>query len=345
MTDTVHTHDEERSAPSSTTAYLAQAGRSTRDDDAFVARSVTLGPLRPSDLLVRVEAVSVNPVDTKTRHGLRSGTKQLGWDASGVVEAVGTDVSRFAVGDAVWYAGALDRPGTNADLHLVDERLVGRRPASLDHAAAAALPLTAITAWETLFERFRLTEDSTGTLLVVGAPGGVGSVLVQLAKARTGLTVVGTAGRAASRDWVTSMGADHVVDHHDLVREVRAVAPEGVDFVFTAHSAANVPAFADLVRPFGEITAIDDPRGLDLYPLKRKSISWHWELMFTRSAFGTPDMVRQGRLLDELADLVDAGRVRSTVSSVVRGFDAAGLREAHAQVADGTAIGKVVVAR
>jgi zinc-binding alcohol dehydrogenase family protein len=331
--------------PTSTRAFLAQAGRSIRDEDAFVARDVPLAPLRPHDLLVRVEAVSVNPVDTKSRHGLRSGTKQLGWDASGVVEAIGSAVTRFAVGDAVWYAGALDRPGTNAELHVVDARIVGRRPTSLDHAAAAALPLTGITAWETLFERFRLTEQSTGTLLVVGAPGGVGSVLVQLAKARTGLTVVGTAGRPESREWVTAMGADHVVDHRDLVRNVRAVAPEGVRYVFTAHSAGNVQAFAELLRPFGEVTAIDDPRGLDLYPLKRKSVAWHWELMFTRSSFGTPDMSEQGRLLDALADLVDAGRVRSTVTSVVQGFDAEGLREAHRQVAGGTTIGKVVVSR
>ncbi|QWS32567.1 zinc-binding alcohol dehydrogenase family protein [Curtobacterium aetherium] len=345
MTVTDPSNRSHRTAPTTTRAFLAQAGRSVRDDDAFVTREVPLAPLRPHDLLVRVEAVSVNPVDTKSRHGLRSGTKQLGWDASGVVEAVGPAVTRFDVGDAVWYAGALDRPGTNAELHVVDARIVGRRPASLDHAEAAALPLTGITAWETLFERFRLTEQSTGTLLVVGAPGGVGSVLVQLAKARTGLTVVGTAGRPESREWVTAMGADHVVDHRDLVRNVRAVAPEGVQYVFTAHSAGNVQAFADLVQPFGEITAIDDPRGIDLYPLKRKSIAWHWELMFTRSSFSTPDMAEQGRLLDALADLVDAGRVRSTVTSLVQGFDAAGLREAHRQVADGTAIGKVVVAR
>lgn len=344
MTDT-GTHRTGRDVPTTTRAFLAQGGRSVRDEDAFVVRDVPLHPVRPHDLLVRVEAVSVNPVDTKTRQGLRSGTKQLGWDASGVVEAVGSEVTRFSVGDAVWYAGTLDRPGTNAELHLVDERLVGRRPATLDHAEAAALPLTGITAWETLFDRFRLTESSTGTLLVVGAPGGVGSVLVQLAKARTGLTVLGTAGRSESRDWVSSMGADHVVDHHDLVGGVRSVAPDGVDYVFTAHSAGNVTAFADLVRPFGQITAIDDPRGLDLYPLKRKSIAWHWELMFTRSAFGTPDMGEQGLLLDALADLVDAGRVRTTATSVVRGLDPAGLREAHRQVAGGTAIGKVVVAR
>ncbi|WP_219810660.1 zinc-binding alcohol dehydrogenase family protein [Curtobacterium sp. BH-2-1-1] len=345
MTTTAPNSSANRNIPTMTRAFLAQGGRSIRDEDAFLAQEVPLPQLGPRDLLVRIEAVSVNPVDTKSRQGLRSGTRQLGWDASGTVEAVGEQVTRFAAGDAVWYAGALNRPGTNAELHTVDERLVGRRPTTLDHAEAAALPLTGITAWETLFERFRLTSDSAGTLLVVGAPGGVGSVLIQLAKARTALTVIGTAGRAESQQWVTKMGADHVVDHHDLVRGVRSVAPDGVDFVFTAHSANNVAAFADIVRPFGEITAIDDPRGLDLYPLKRKSIAWHWELMFTRSAYGTPDMGAQGKLLDALADLVDAGQVRSTATSIVRGFDAAGLREAHRQVADGTAIGKVVVAR
>jgi zinc-binding alcohol dehydrogenase family protein len=332
-------------SPATTTAYLAQAGRTLQDPEAFVAREVPVPELRPHDLLVRVEAVSVNPVDTKSRGSLRSGTRQLGWGASGVVEAVGDRVTRFAVGDEVWYAGDIGRPGTNADLHAVDERSVGHKPASLDHAAAAALPLTAITAWETLFDRFGLTADSEGTLLVVGAPGGVGSILVQLAKRLTRLTVIATAGRPESRAWVESLGADHVVDHRDLVAQVRAVAPQGVDLLFTAHSAGNVEAFAEVVRPFGHITAIDDPQRLDLMPLKRKSIAWHWELMFTRAAFGTPDMAEQGRLLDEVARLVDAGELRTTVRTRIAGLDAEGLRRAHEIVASGGAIGKVVVHR
>lgn len=328
-----------------TQAYVAQAGRSIRDPDAFISVPKRLGPPRARDLVVRVEAVSVNPVDTKTRQGLRSGTRQLGWDASGVVVGVGSEVAGYRPGDEVWYAGALGRPGTNADLHLVDERLVGRKPTTIDHAHAAALPLTGITAWETLFDRFRLTSASTGNLLVVGAPGGVGSVLIQLAKARTGLTVIGTGGRPESTDWVRSMGADHVVDRRDLRASVAAVAPAGVDFIFSAHSAGNVPVFTDLLRPFGEVTAIDDPHGLDLYPLKQKSITWHWELMFTRAAYETPDMSNQGRLLTDLAALVDAGTVRSTATQIIQGLNPDGLREAHQLVTDGRAIGKVVVTR
>jgi zinc-binding alcohol dehydrogenase family protein len=328
-----------------TRALLAQAHRSLDETDAFIERTLPLGRMRDGDLLVRIEAVSINPVDTKSRAGLRSGTKQLGWDASGVVEAVGAGVTSFRPGDEVWYAGELGRPGSNADHQLVDARLVGKKPRTIDHAQAAALPLTAITAWESLFERLRLRPDSTGTLLVIGAPGGVGSILIQLAKARTGLTVIGTAGRQASRDWVARMGADHIIDRHDLVAGVRGVAPEGVHYLFTAHSAGSIPSYAEVVRPFGEIVAIDDARGQDLYPLKRKSIAWHWELMFTKSGFQTADMGSQGALLSELADLVDAGRISTTATTTLRGLTPDNLRVAHGLVADGGAIGKVVVAR
>lgn len=326
-----------------TTAYLAQAGRELDDTDVFIARTVPIPELRPHDLLVRVHAVSVNPVDIKSRNSMSSGTRQLGWDASGVVEAVGPAVSRFSVGDEVWYAGDITRPGTNAELHAVDERIVGHKPTTLDHSAAAALPLTAITAWESLFDRFRLTADSTGTLLVVGAPGGVGSILIQLAKKLTGLTVIATASRPETSDWARSLGADHVVDHRNLAREVQDLAPDGVDLIFTAHSSGNVQTFADIAKPFAQITAIDDPQALDLLPLKAKSITWHWELMFTRAMFATSDMIEQGNLLDEVARLVDNGTVRSTVTTVIPGLNAEGLRTAHRLVAAGTAIGKIVV--
>lgn len=330
-------------AVTTTTAYLAQAGRELDDTDAFIARTITIPDLRPHDLLVRVHAVSVNPVDIKSRNSMPSGTRQLGWDASGVVEAVGPAVTRFTVGDEVWYAGDITRPGTNAELHAVDERIVGHKPTTLDHPAAAALPLTAITAWESLFDRFRLTPDSTGTLLVVGAPGGVGSILIQLAKKLTGLTVIATAARPESSDWVRSLGADHVVDHRSLARGVQNLAPDGVDLVFTAHSTGNIQTFADIAKPFAQITAIDDPQDLDLLPLKAKSITWHWELMFTRAMFTTEDMIEQGNLLDEVARLVDSGTVRSTVTTVIPGLNAEGLRAAHELVAAGTAIGKIVV--
>ena len=194
----------------------------------------------PRDLLVRVEAVSVNPVDTKVRRGVDPAgeLKVLGYDAAGVVVGVGPEVTRFRVGDEVYYAGSIGRPGTNPQFHLVDERITGHKPATLDFAEAAALPLTTITAWEALFDRFRLAKDSTGTLLVMGAAGGVGSVLVQLARALTGVTVIGTASRAESQQWVTELGAHHAVDHHgDLVAAVREVAPDGVDYIFTPRTA------------------------------------------------------------------------------------------------------------
>ncbi|VXB79540.1 zinc-binding alcohol dehydrogenase family protein [Nocardioides sp. AX2bis] len=329
--------------PATTTAWVARGGRGPDDEDAFTETTVEVPAPEGHDLRVRVAAVSVNPVDTKVHAGLAEGTQQLGWDASGVVESVGSEVTRFAPGDEVYYAGDLTRPGTDAGLHLVDERVVGRKPATLDHAQAASLPLTAITAWETLFDRFGLAADSTGTLLVVGGAGGVGSVLVQLARQLTGLTVVATAGREESRAWVEGLGAHHVVDRRDLVAAVGEVAPDGVDLVFTAHSAGNVEAFAEVLRPFGEVVAIDDPEQLDLLPLKGKSIAWHWELMFTRSMQGTADLVEQGRLLDRVADLVDDGTLRHTATTVVEGLDATTLREAHRRLASGSTIGKVVL--
>jgi zinc-binding alcohol dehydrogenase family protein len=299
----------------------------------------------PHDLLVRVEAVSVNPVDTKVRNQVDPGgeLKVLGYDAAGVVTATGAEVTRFAVGDEVYYAGSIGRPGTNSELHLVDERIVGHKPASLDFAEAAALPLTAITAWEALFDRFRLGSESTGTLLVMGAAGGVGSMIVQLARVLTGVTVIGTASRPESRAWATGLGAHHVVDHHgDLVADVAAVAPDGVDHVFTPFSAGNVQKFAELLRPGGDITAIDEPEGLDLLPLKAKSLTWHWELMFTRPLFA-PEDTAQSELLDTVARMVDDGRLRGTVSEHLRPINAATLRRAHELVEAGSMTGKVVV--
>ena len=249
------------------------------DPESLVDVELPVPRPRPHDLLVRVEAVSVNPVDVKVRASSdpRGDVKVLGYDAAGVVEAVGDRVTLFAVGDEVYYAGSIARPGTNSQLHLVDERITGPKPASLSFAEAAALPLTTITAWEALFDRLRLTPESTGTLLVLGAAGGVGSILVQLARRLTGLTVVGTASRPESRDWVTGLGANHVVNHHDdLAKAVSAIAPDGVDAVFSPHSAGMIETFAKLVRPYGDIVAIDEPDGLDLLPLKTKSIAWHW---------------------------------------------------------------------
>jgi len=299
----------------------------------------------PRDLLVRVEAVSVNPVDTKVRRGVDPAgeLKVLGYDAAGVVAAVGSEVSRFVVGDEVYYAGSIGRPGTNSAFHLVDERITGHKPTSLDFAEAAALPLTTITAWEALFDRFRLGKDSTGTLLVMGAAGGVGSMIIQLARALTGVTVIGTASREESRAWVTELGAQHVVDHHaDLVAAVRAVAPGGVDYIFSPFSEGNVAAYAELLRPGGEVTAIDEPEGLDLLPLKDKSLTWHWEMMFTRPLFA-PEDPSQHELLESAAHLVDSGVLRSTVGQRLEPISASTLRRAHELVESGAMTGKVVI--
>ncbi|MEN4475619.1 zinc-binding alcohol dehydrogenase family protein [Mycolicibacterium cosmeticum] len=316
------------------------------DPDALQEVRVDVPELRPHDVLVRVHAVSVNPVDIKRRRGLQPSATPtiLGFDAAGVIEAVGPQVSTLAVGDEVWYAGDVSRPGTNAELHAVDERIVSRKPKSLSFKDSAALPLTTITAWEALFERFGLTADSTGDLLVLGAAGGVGSVMIQLAKKLTGVRVIATASRDDSRDWALRLGADVVIDHHDLQRQALDVAPEGIDYVFSPHSAGNVETYATITKPFGHITAIDEPEGLELVALKPKSIAWHWELMFTRALFSY-DMIAQQRLLAAAADLVDRGELRSTITTAIDDFSAAGLREAHRLVESGHMIGKVVVHR
>lgn len=301
------------------------------------------------DLLVRVEAISVNPVDTKVRKRSdpQGADKVLGWDAAGTVVAVGGEVSLFKPGDAVYYAGAIDRPGSNAQLQLVDERIVGRKPNSLDFAEAAALPLTSITAWELLFDRLGVPRDNTaGSVLIVGAAGGVGSMAVQLARKLTGLTVIGTASREASRDWVLSMGAHHVIDHHgDLDAQVRAVSPLGVNYVLSlTHTEQHYAAIVDVLKPQGRVALIDDPATLlDIRLLKAKSLSLHWESMFTRSLFHTEDMQAQHRLLNEVADLVDAGVLRTSVRENLGRIDAANLRRAHELLEDGSSIGKWVL--
>jgi zinc-binding alcohol dehydrogenase family protein len=332
--------------PRTTTAIASLRPGRAQDPDSFVPVEVALDPPGPHDLLVEVRAVSVNPVDHKVRTSfdVADAPKVLGYDAAGVVVAVGAEVDSFAVGDEVWYAGSVARSGTNAALHLVDERVVGPKPSTLSFAEAAAMPLTSITAWEVLFDRLRLTAGSTGTLLVVGGAGGVGSMVVQLARALTGLTVVATAARPESERWATEMGAHHVVDHRDLVASVREVAPGGVDHVVSAFSDGNVEAYAELLPVHGAVVAVDDPVGLDLLPLKAKSQTWHWELMFTRP-LSLPDDPYQHHLLEEVARLVDAGRVRTTMTEHLTPLDADALRAAHLLVESSRVVGKVVVSR
>jgi NADPH2:quinone reductase len=314
--------------------------------DIEIAKPIPLG----RDLLVQVKAVSVNPVDTKVR--MRADPKGgepkiLGYDATGIVAAVGPDVTLFKVGDEVWYAGSIIRPGTNSEFHLVDERIVGAKPKSLDFAAAAALPLTSITAWEVLFDRFRVVRNGGEgkSLLIIGGAGGVGSIAIQLARMLTKLTVIATASRPETQAWCRELGAHHVIDHSKPMGEqLQAIGHRFVDYVFgVTESGGHFDTIADVVAPQGKFALIDDPKSLDVAKLKGKSVSLHWEAMFTRSTFQTPDMIAQHRLLNEVATMVDQGAIRTTVAENLGPINAANLRRAHAMVESGRMRGKVVL--
>ena len=305
----------------------------------------------PRDLLVRVMAISVNPVDTKIRRNVSPGAgeaKVLGWDVAGEVLEVGAEVRQFRPGDKVFYAGAIDRAGANSELHVVDERIVGRMPGSLDFARAAALPLTAITAWELLFERLGVREgkgDERQSLLVIGAAGGVGSILVQLARQLTGLTVIGTASRAETQQWVRELGAHHVIDHSQpLLPQLKALGHDQVSMVASlTHTDQHLDPLIEALEPQGKLALIDDPAQLDVVKLKRKSLSLHWEFMYTRSLFQTEDMVEQHRLLNRVSQLIDDGVLKTTVGEHFGRIDAANLRRAHALLESGKARGKIVL--
>ena len=304
------------------------------------------------DLLVRIEAVSVNPVDTKLRAPkaqVEATPKVLGYDAAGVVVAIGPEVTLFKVGDAVYYAGDVTRPGTNAQLQLVNERIVGHKPAKLDFAEAAALPLTTLTAWELLFDRFGFDADGGDqerTLLVIAGAGGLGSIALQLAR-RAGLTVIATASRPETIDWCRRMGADHVIDHRQPLRpQLEQAGFRHVDAI--ACLTAVEPYWTqivDLIAPQGRIGLVVGLRGpLDMEAIKNKSASVHWEFMFTRAMFGTPDMQRQHEILERVAQLIDAGELRSTLTQTLQPINAANLREAHRLIESGATIGKVALA-
>ncbi|TDG09853.1 zinc-binding alcohol dehydrogenase family protein [Paraburkholderia guartelaensis] len=305
----------------------------------------------PRDLLVEVHAVSVNPVDVKVRANMapESGEpKVIGWDASGVVRAVGRDVTLFKPGDRVWYAGSLLRAGTNSELHVVDERIVGHMPQSLNFAEAAALPLTSITAWELLFDRLKVPEgtaSSGDSLLVIGAAGGVGSILVQLARKLTGLTVIGTASRPETSKWVSELGAHHVIDHtKPLSQELKRIGMEGVDYIASLNQTdRHFDEIVASINPQGHLALIDDPELFDFRKLKRKSVALHWEFMFTRSMFGTKDQIRQHELLDRMASLIDEGVLRTTLNESFGTINAANLRRAHELVETNRSRGKLVL--
>jgi NADPH2:quinone reductase len=303
------------------------------------------------DLQVAVKAISVNPVDTKVRR--RAAPKEgeppkvLGYDAAGVVAAVGPDVTLFKPGDEVWYAGSIIRPGTNSEFHLVDERIVGARPRSLDFASAAALPLTSITAWEVLFDRFGIARNGGEgkSLLIVGGAGGVGSIAIQLARTLTRLTIIATASRAETQSWCRELGAHHVIDHsRPMPEQVKAIGHRFVDYIFgVTESGEHFDAIAEIIAPQGKFALIDDPKSLDVAKLKGKSASLHWEAMFTRSTFQTADMDAQHKLLNEVARMVDSGAIRTTVQENLGRISAASLKRAHAMIESGRTRGKIVL--
>ncbi len=304
----------------------------------------------PRDLQVEVRAVSVNPADTKLRATTNPSPgeiKILGFDAAGVVRTVGKDVTSFRPGDRVWYAGSIARPGTDSQLHLVDERITGKMPQTLDFVRAAALPLTSLAAWELLFDRLQVTSNPSPPgeqLLVIGATGGVGSVLVQLARKLTPLTVVGTASNAAGRAMVLSNGAHYVIDYGDLPGELKRVGVPSVAYVASlTHTDTHLAAISEAILPGGRLGIIDDPVGLDTMILKSKCVSVHWEFMFSRSLFQTQDMAEQGRILSRVAELIDQGTLSPTIAENYGTINAQNLRRAHASVEAGHTHGKIVL--
>ncbi|WP_299875304.1 zinc-binding alcohol dehydrogenase family protein [uncultured Cocleimonas sp.] len=311
------------------------------------------------DILVKVAAVSVNPVDTKVRMRAEAEGDQhkiLGWDAVGEVVAVGEDTELFKVGDQVWYAGDITRQGSNSEFQLVDERIVGTKPSSLSNEEAAAMPLTAITAYELLFARLDFTPGQTDadaeagspkpTILIMGAAGGVGSILTQLAKKLTNATVIGTASRPESEQWVRDLGADHVINHHQpLVAQLNDLGIINVTHVISLnHTEQHFPQLVEALAPQGKLALIDDPEnGLDITLLKVKSLSLHWELMYTRSMFNTWDMQKQHDLLNQISQLIDDGVIKTTLGENYGTINAENLKRAHAHIETNQAVGKVVL--
>jgi len=304
------------------------------------------------DLLVEIRAVSVNPVDTKVRASASVEDGQyrvLGYDAAGVVKAVGSEVTLFKPGDEVFYAGAVNRQGTNAEYHLVDERIVGRKPKTLSFEQAAALPLTAITAYEAMFHRMKVQDPVPGAanaILIIGGAGGVGSIAIQLARRLTDLTIIATGSRPETKAWISELGAHHVIDHSQpLAPQVEALGIGFPAFVFsTTQTEKHVADVLELIAPQGRFSLIDDPKEpMDLRPFKRKSLSIHWEMMFARPVWQTADMIEQHKLLNHVADMVDAGDIRTTLNETYGAINAANLKRAHSMIESGRTKGKIVL--
>ncbi len=303
--------------------------------------------LKDRDLLVKVKAISVNPVDTKVRRNpvAAGNTRILGWDAVGEIVEVGSGVQHFKVGDQVWYAGDLTRDGSNAEYQAVDERIVSLKPQSLSDAEAAALPLTAITAWEMLFDRFNVDLDQSDNILVIGGAGGVGSIAIQLLKAKTNLKVIATASREETKAWVKSLGADYVIDHtEDLNTQIKALGLDAPRYIFSTNQTETyLPQISKLIAPQGKFGLIDDPKSLDIGEFKSKSVSVHWEFMFTRSMFNTTDIEQQSQLLHQVAELVDNHRIKTTLNHTLGKINAQNLKLAHELIESGRTKGKIVL--
>jgi zinc-binding alcohol dehydrogenase family protein len=306
---------------------------------------------RPNDIVVRVKAVSINPADHKIRERVApegEAPKILGYDASGIVESVGSSASIFKPGDEVFYAGDMTRDGTNAELHAVDERVVGYKPKSLDWAQAAALPLTSLTAWEVLFDRLKVpygTMSQQGTLLIINGAGGVGSILIQIASLLTGLKVVATASRPETIEWVTQMGAHHVIDHHKPFRpQLEALGINQVEYVVGLTATdKHLPQIYDVIAPQGHIGIVDDSPSLDIAAFQMKAVSISWELMFVRPMFATPDILQQHKILNEVSKLVDRGLLKTTMTSFFGPINAANLMKVYEMSGSGKSIGKTVL--
>lgn len=316
----------------------------------FIEIQLTLPTPGPQDLLVAVKAVSVNPVDTKVHASLRkNGLQQpriLGWDASGIVVAVGGNVAKFSVGDEVWYAGDITRAGSNATHQLVDARIAALKPKSFDWAQAAAIPLTAITAWEGLFEHLKIQDASQKeTLLIIGGAGGVGSLAISLAKLRSEVNVIATASNANSASWCLQRGANLTVDYRHLKAQLRDKNIKEVSHIFCLNNIDDHwPAINELIAPLGKIcTIVENQHPLDQNQLKMKSASLHWEFMFTRSMFNTPDLAQQGGILEQIAQLVDEGKLQGTLTETLSGLTTKNLKAAHQKISDGHMQGKLVI--
>ena len=303
--------------------------------------------LKDRDLLVRIKAISVNPVDTKVRRNsvVAGNMRILGWDAVGEVIEVGSGVQHFKVGDQVWYAGDLTRDGSNAEYQAVDERIVSLKPQSLSNAEAAALPLTAITAWEMLFDRFNVDLDQSDNILVIGGAGGVGSIAIQLLKAKTNLKVIATASREETKAWVKSLGADYVIDHtEDLNTQIKALGLDAPQYIFSTNQTETyLHQISKLIAPQGKFGLIDDPKSMDIVEFKSKSVSIHWEFMFTRSMFNTTDIEQQSQLLHQVAELVDNHKIKTTLNQTLGKINAQNLKLAHELIESGRAKGKIVL--